>query len=46
MLAVSRQVAKSSVRCFATYPEAWTKIATKELKGDAPCNSLNRFVIL
>ena len=40
MLAVSRQVAKTSVRAMSTYPEAWTKLASKELKGDAPCNPL------
>lgn len=38
MLAATRQLAKSSVRAMGicNYPEAWTKIATKELKGDSP----------
>ena len=40
MLAVSRQLTKTSVRAFATaYPEAWVKTASKELKGDAPSRS-------
>ena len=38
MLAVSRQLTKSSVRAFAVtpYPEAWVKLASKELKGASP----------
>ena len=38
MLAATRQLAKTSVRAMGicNYPEAWTKIATKELKGESP----------
>ena len=50
MLAVSRQLTKSSVRAFGAtaYPEAWVKLATKELKGAAPglccgCEMRSRF---
>ena len=38
MLAVTRQLTKTAVRTMGicNYPEAWTKIATKELKGASP----------
>ena len=38
MLAVTRQLTKTSVRAFANaaYPETWVKLASKELKGASP----------
>lgn len=47
MLAVTRQLTKTAVRTMGicNYPEAWTKIATKELKGASPGMESNCLVI-